>query len=343
MSSTSMSSSLATVGPPIPDDLIPMLNSWRRPAIVGHVRPDADCLGSMFAAALTWPGGDEVARVSLPDGSLSRRLAFMAEWVGAPVIEPAGFDDVDGFLVVDTAKKPRCNIDSSVGESWSDGRAIVNVDHHTSNTLFGAINWIDAEASSACELIYRLIRVAGRPISPLVASLLYSGIHSDTVGFSLPTTSSSSLHAAADLVDCGARVTEIGERLCRSQSKPEFDLNRVFYDNTRLVADGRISYSAASYDEITEAGCTFADIDDQAEIPRSLSGIQIAILFTEGRPGKTRLNLRGEGSVKVLELSRKLGGGGHAQAAGAILDAGIEESVQRVIPMAMELLGIQNG
>ena len=68
----------------------------------------------------------------------------------------------------------------------------------------------------------------------------------------------------------------------------------------------------------------------------------MAILFTEGKQGKTRLNLRGEGSVKVLELSRKLGGGGHEQAAGAILDASIDEAVQQVIPMAIESLGNQD-
>ncbi len=331
-----------TVGPPIPDNLIPTLNSWRRPLVVGHVRPDADCLGAMFAVALTWPGDDGKASVSLPEGSLSRRLAFLADWVDAPIVEPSAFAGADGFVAVDTAKKPRCNIDRSLDETWSDGRSLINIDHHASNTQFGAINWVDANAGSACELIYRLIRVADRPIQPLVASLLYAGIHSDTVGFSLPSTASSALHAAADLVDCGARVAEIGERLCRSQSKPEFDLNRVIYDNTRLVADGDIAYATASYDEISRAGCTYADIDDQAEIPRSLSGIRVAILFTEGKPGKTRLNLRGEAGVNVLELSRKLGGGGHEQAAGAILDATIDAAVDRVIPMAIEHLARQD-
>ncbi len=328
----------ASFGEPIPANLVETLETFRRPVVIGHVRPDADCLGSMFAVALTWPAEGGPAKVSLPDGSLSRRLAFMADWTDLPLATAEDFVAADGFIAVDTAQKPRCNVDRSLGGGWADGRPVINIDHHTSNTNFGAVNWVDAQAGSAAELVYRVIRASERPIDSLVASLLYAGIHSDTVGFSLPTTRSSALHAAADLVDCGARVAEIGEHLCRSQSKPEFDLNRVIYDNSRVVADGRVAYSTASYAEITGAGCTSADIDDQISIPRSLQGIEIAVLFTEGRPGKTRLNLRGESGINVLDLATALGGGGHATAAGAIIDGTIEQAVDRVIPLVINRL-----
>jgi phosphoesterase RecJ-like protein len=324
---------------PIPSELIETLDSWRHFIVVGHVRPDADCLGSMYAVALTWPRADgSPAKVSLPAGSLSRRLAFMADWADVRVCSPEDFAKADGFVAVDTAKKSRCNVDKLLGETWADGRTLINIDHHTSNTDFGRINWIDAHAGSASELVYRLIRAAGREITPLVASLLYSGIHADTVGFSLPTTAASALTAAADLVACGARVGEIGELLCRSQDRDEFELYRVIYENTKVVADGRVAYSTASFDEITGAGCTLADIDDQVGIPRSIRGIKIAVLLTEGKKGKTRINLRGESGINVLDLARELGGGGHAQAAGAILNGSIEEAVNQVIPKAIERL-----
>jgi phosphoesterase RecJ-like protein len=293
----------------------------------------------MYAVALTWPGRDrDAACVSLPSGSLSQRLEFLADWAGVPLATAEDFAGADGFVVTDTAKKSRCNVDEALGENWSADRRIINIDHHVSNTRFGDVNWIDPAAGSSAELIYRAIRAAGRPVTPLVASLLYAGIHSDTVGFSLPTTTASALQAAGELVEAGARVAELGEKLCRSQTPSEFALNRVIYDNTRIVADGRIAYSTANYDEITGAGCTRADIDDQVVIPRSVRGTQIAVLFTEGDRGKIRLNLRGEAGVNVLPLARKLGGGGHDEAAGAIIDGTIEEAVEQVIPLAAEQL-----
>ena len=338
MSTTPVADSSIT---PIPSDLIATLDSWQNPIVVGHVRPDADCFGSMLAMAMTWPAAVGPAKVSLPPGSESRRLWFLTEWAGAVLAEPADFAAADGIVVVDTAKAPRCNIDASIKETWSDGKPIINIDHHNSNTNFGSINYVDHDAGSACELVYRIIREAGREIDPIVASLLYAGIHSDTVGFSLPSTRGSALRAAADLVECGARVAEIGERLCRALTESEFSLERIIYDNTHLVADGRLTYSTASYQEITEAGCSAADIDDQVSIPRSLVGIDMAILLTEGKPGRTRLNLRGERGLDVLTFALSLGGGGHQEAAGAIIDGAIEEAVEQVIPQAIAYLESQ--
>ena len=329
---------------PIPEGLIETLSSFRRLVVVGHVRPDADCLGSMLATALIWPGeGGSGVAVSLPEGSLSQRLAFLADWARVPVATSEDFAAADGFVVVDTAKRSRCNVDKSLGEAWVAGRTMIAIDHHLSNVGFGDINWIDPEAGSSAELVYHLIRAAGREITPVVASLLYAGIHSDTVGFSLPTTSASGLRAAAELVAAGARVAEIGELLCRSQSRSEFDLHRIIYDNTRIVAGGRIAYSTASFEEITRAGCSQSDIDDQVTIPRSIRGIRMAILFSEGRKGRVRLNLRGETDVDVLGIATELGGGGHAQAAGAILDGTVDEAVARVLPMAIEQLDGEGG
>ncbi len=323
----------------IPDDLLATLESWDHPVVLGHVRPDADCLSSMFSMAMTWPGtGGRMAPVSLPAGSLSQRLKFLADWVDAVDATPDDFRRADGFVVVDTAKLARCNVDRTLGQDWLDGRPLINIDHHISNARFGTINWVDSNCGSAAELVHRLIRFAGRPIPALTASLLYAGIHSDTVGFSLPTTSASALQAAADLVKSGADVGEIGERLCRSQSRSEFALSRVIHDNTRIVADGRIAYSAVSYEELTGSGCSASDIDDQVTIPRCIQGIQVAVLLTEGKPGRIRLNLRGEQGIHVLGLATELGGGGHETAAGAIVDGAIDQVTDRVITMATTLL-----
>ncbi len=317
-------------------DLVGTLESWSRTVIIAHVTPDADALGSMFALAKVFGNGDDgrVATVSLPESSLSQRLGFLHEWAKVPVAQVEDFAHADGFVVVDTAKKPRCNLPAELPEDWDSGRRIVNIDHHASNTGFGWINWVVGDASSSAELVYRLLKFWEKRIDPLVASLLYAGIHTDTSGFSLPNTSESALSAAAELVGKGADVVELGERLERSQQLSEFKLLRTIYANTRLTADGRIAYSTADYQEIAEAGCTAADIDDQVSVPRSLQGTRLAMLFTEGVRGKTRINFRGEAGVPVLELAKGFGGGGHTAAAGAIIEGIPSEVVARVLPEA---------
>lgn len=315
------------------------MERMRAPIMISHVVPDADALGSMFAMALAWESSGRETKVSLPDGSLSQRLAFLREWANVTVASPDDFARADGFVTIDTAKRGRCAVGPALKETeWWAGRPIVNIDHHGSNTRFGDVNWIVADAGSTCELVYHLLRAAVRPIGPTTASLLYAGIQTDTLGFSLPTTTASALMAAAELVALGANVAELGERLCRSQRRSEFDLVRVVYDNTKLAADGRIAYSSASYKEIHDSGCTAADVDDQINVPRSLDGVRLAMLFTEGNKGKTRINFRSMGNVTVADLAAKFKGGGHSQAAGAVMDCGLREAMDIVIPAAVEHL-----
>ena len=131
--------------------------------------------------------------------------------------------------------------------------------------------------------------------------------------------------AAAELVELGADVTQLGERLCRSRRLSEFKLLRTIYANTQLAAEGRIAYSTADHREMVEAGCAAADIDDQVSVPRSLHGTRLAMLFTEGVQGKTRINFRGDSGASVLPLAKVFGGGGHDTAAGAILGGSLRQ------------------
>ncbi len=325
-----------TDDPKVPGELLDALGKMRSPIMISHIVPDADALGSMIATALAFRSETCAPRIALPDGSLSQRLSFLVnEGDTPPVATDADYASADGFVVLDTAKQARCNIGKERKQGdWVAGRAVVNIDHHETNTRFGTVNWVAPEACSSCELVFYLLQAAGRPMDARIASLLYAGIQTDTIGFSLPTTSASSFRAAAELAALGADIGALGEHLCRSQSGSEFDLLRVIYANTRTIADGQIAYSSATHDEIHGAGCSASDIDDQINVPRSLDGARLAILFTEGNKGKTRMNFRGSGNVTVIELAGEFGGGGHSQAAGAVLDCGVEEAIERVLPAA---------
>ncbi|MBI4718340.1 MAG: bifunctional oligoribonuclease/PAP phosphatase NrnA [Planctomycetes bacterium] len=319
--------------------MLAALAAMHRPVVIAHVVPDADALGSVFALAIALDSPTCHPRVSLPDGSLSQRLRFLYDMARVHVASPEDFQTADGFIALDTAKLDRCNVGPALkGTDWFAGRPLVNVDHHSTNTKFGTVNWVVDTASSTCELAYYVLRAAGRTISPTAASLLYAGIQTDTLGFSLPTVMPAALRAAGDLVELGADVGDLGERLCRSQSNSEFDLLRLVYANTRVLAEGRLAYSSASYEEIHGAGCTAADIDDQINVPRSLSGVELAMLFTEGRKGKTRINFRSSGAVTVIDLAAEFGGGGHMQAAGSVIDGSLSEVIEKVVPRAVEHL-----
>lgn len=326
----------------VPRELLDALDALQRPVVVGHVTPDADCLASMLALARAWPGASpRGARVCLPEGSVSHRLAFLVEWADVPVVGPEALPEADGFVIVDNARLSRCNLGLDTPEDWTGSRPVINIDHHQTNTRYGDVNWVVPEATSSAELVYHAIRAAHRPMNSLTASLLYAGLHSDTRGFLVADPEGRALGVAVELARAGARTAEIGQQLYRGLRSTELELLRIIYANTRVTAGGRIAYSTADNQEIAGTGCRAEDIDEHVEVPRSLKGIALAMLFTEGVPGCVRINLRAEPGYTVLPLARRIGGGGHVQAAGAMMDGSIGQALDRVLPAAEEFLDSQ--
>lgn len=331
-------------GSELPDsEFVDALRKVRRPFLVAHVTPDADAIGSALGLATEMRRRDIAATLGLPDGCVADRLTFMLNL--APETPRAADwnpeQPYDAIIVLDTAGETRINIRPSIDLG---GRLqVFNIDHHITNTDFGDYNWVDPHATSTCELIARLLAALSWAPSSAVASLLYSGIYGDTAGFSLPSTSADSLHAAAELVRAGADVTHIGEQLCRSQARHDFELLRRVYDQTKVTADGRIAYSYLTHQDFLASGSKAEAIDDQVSIPLALKGVRIAMLFSEGEKDVVRINLRGEGKVTVLELARRFGGGGHTHAAGVrVRNRPIHDVIQDVLAAAEEHLDTQD-
>lgn len=324
------------------DGFIKALDSRRKPLILGHVTPDADAIGAALglATAMRQQGIDAVC--GLPAASVANKLDFMLRLAeDAPRVDArSAADDYDAYIIVDTAGANRINIEPTLELNGSID--VFNIDHHVSNTDFGRHNWVDAHASSTCELVARLIEKQGWKISPEVASLLYAGIYGDTAGFSLPSTLPETMETAAMLLRNGADVALVGEQLCRSQVRSDFELLRRVYDNTVVTEDQRIAYSHLTHEDFLAAGARPEDIDDQVSVPLALKGVHMALLFTEGEKNVVRINLRGEGGVRVVELAQKFHGGGHAHAAGVrVRNRPIQDVMREVVAAAHESLDAQ--
>lgn len=317
-----------------PQALIDALNGLQAPAIAGHINPDVDAMAAMLSLARLLPGR---GRIVLPPTHLNKRAIFVRDLAPDVLVSDDMYmSRADALIVVDTATPARINVPGQ--EAALADRYVINIDHHITNTDFGGINWVVDDASSTSEMIFHLAQAAGWMIDPVTACLLYAGLYADTGGFSLPNTTPQAFEAAATLVRKGADVERIGGRLSHNHHPSEFDLLRTVYHNTRLVHDGLIAYSTLSRQEIERTGCTSEDIDDQVSIPRSLSGIRVAVLFSEIEPGLIRVNLRGENGTSVLPIATALGGGGHEFSAGVRVRDTLEAAVRRVIQSSLEFL-----
>lgn len=316
----------------VPEEVCQAIRAARHIALISHVNPDADALASLGAMWLALPELGIHAHLVLPAGTVSRQLQYLVRFAGLKSANSADVRDCDLILALDTAKERRLN--AAEHTAVLTRIPILNIDHHATNPRFGRWNWIVEPASSTSELVYALLKALGCQITPTIATLLYAGIHTDTQGFALSNTTPHSLRTGFELASAGARIAEVCERMHRSHSRGEFELRSAVYRNTRLSEDGRLAWSVVSHDDITRTGCSASDIDDQVEIPRSIEGIAVAILFSEGESGVIRMNFRGERGISVLALAEQFGGGGHHASAGARMRGCLDEVVATVTAAA---------
>lgn len=312
------------------DEIVTAINEATIVGLCGHQTPDPDCIGSTGALWLALRDSGRHARLIMP-GGIARKVEYLMDLACVDrVVSADSVAECDTIVACDTAKEKRLNVPG--GYDGLSGKRIINVDHHATNVGFGDVAWIDEHRSSTCEMVYEVLVAMKAHITPTIATLLFAGIHSDTQGFSLSNTTQRSFEVAHDLAHFGARIVEVCEQLERSVSCEEFALLKTVYANTQRSADGTVAWATATHEEIIGAGCNADSIDDQVEIPRSIEGVKIAILFTEGEPGVIRMNFRGDAGLSVLALAQQFGGGGHHAAAGARRRGNIEQVVAEVIP-----------
>ncbi len=177
--------------------------------IVGHVRPDGDCVGSELGLTLALrKHGKDV--VCWNEDVVPQKYAFLDPH---HILEkPAGSPRFDLVIATDCASFERLGV---AGPAIASRKCLINIDHHLSNTRYGDLNWISAREASTGELIFRLLQTAQWPITPAIADCLFTAVSTDTGSFQYPTTKPMTYHAAGELVQIGRGR---GHHLARSLS-----------------------------------------------------------------------------------------------------------------------------
>jgi len=298
-------------------------------AVLSHVNPEGDAIGATLGAALALRGAGKVT------------AAYNASPLPPSLENLPGADEIlrevpirtayACYLVLDTSDLTRTG---GLLDSRPDHAVVVNVDHHAANTRFGTVNWVDPEASSAGELVYRILRHGGFSLSTVVATNLYAAIQTDTGSFQYGNTTPAALRAAADLVERGAAVEQITAGLYENHDPREWRLLSQALATLQVSADGRVAWIEVTIAAQQQAGIGLEATEGFIDYVRAVRGVQIAVAFKEISPTEVRVSLRSRGPVDVARLAQAFAGGGHRNAAGCTLGAPLAEARARVLAAA---------
>ncbi len=297
----------------------------RKLVAISHMNPDGDAIGSCLGLKhLLEPLSHQVS-VLMP--TQSPRYMNWAPGFGSILHADNQFEECSrlieeaegifclDFGVLDRTKSLEAAIRRATG-------IVFNIDHHIDTEPFAHFAIYDTEASSTCELVYRMgkqleHRLERRLFSSASATCLYAGLSTDTGSFRHRNTNSRTHRVAADLVELGASVEEINFGLYARQSESKLRLmGFCLQERLRVLPElhtALISLPAIDYERFqVEPG----DTEGLVNLALSVEGVNLGVLLVE-RPDNIRLSFRSLGSFPANKLAAHFGGGGHFNAAGA--------------------------
>ncbi|HIV90810.1 MAG TPA: bifunctional oligoribonuclease/PAP phosphatase NrnA [Candidatus Eisenbergiella stercoravium] len=284
-----------------------------RIGISGHIRPDGDCIGSCMGLYL-------YLKKELPEAEIRVFLEKPADIYGCI----SRIEDVDSaygeqknfdvFFALDS-------VADRLGKAqpyFENAKKRINIDHHISNANgCGNVNYVDPQASSTSELVYRLIGNDG--LDQEIAKALYMGIAHDTGCFQYSCTTPETLRAAADLISYGFDFSRLIEETFFEKTYLQMQiLGRALLESIRFM-DDRCVVSVLNRKTLDFYGAGPQDLEGIVSQLRSIKGVECAIFLYETGAQEYKVSLRSSEKVNVAAIASYFGGGGHVRAAGCTM------------------------
>lgn len=316
---------------PICMEIRSRIKQAKKIVILGHERPDGDCIGSTLALGAILAKLGHAVQVVVAD-KIPERFHFLDGKDLLHRIAPGQPLNADLILVLDTTGLDR--LGSITQEMFGTG-TVVNIDHHISNTNFGVINWVDSTAAAAGELIWRLAACCGWPVPAMALEALYTALVTDTGQFAYSNTTPRILRMAAELVEAGVDPEATWRRIFLNKRQAELTLEARARNSLEVWADGKVASIAISQKDFNATHTGPEVTQEFAGIPRALAGAKLALFFYEVDGGKTtKISIRSVREIDACALAQQFGGGGHRQAAGCSIHAPVKEAIKRFRPAA---------
>jgi len=312
--------------PKIIDKIIDAVREARTFCVVGHLRPDGDCVGSQLGLTQALRNEGKTV-VCWNEDEMPQKYEFLDP---ERIFErPKPGMQFDCVIATDAASFERLG---RVGECITDRKMFINIDHHESNTRYADLNWVSAREPSTGELIFRLLKIAKWPITKPIADCLFTAVSTDTGSFQYPSTRPGTYHVAGELVRKGANLARICDEVYQSYPLSRARLLRHVYSHFRLTHHNQIAYFWLKKADFARTGASSADAEGLIDHIRAIAPVEIACVFEEIEPELTRVSLRSKTQkVNVNEIAAQFGGGGHPAAAGARIEGRPLSAQRRVI------------
>lgn len=299
--------------------------------VVGHLRPDADAVGSVTAlsAALQSLGKSVTPLVGQPTPIPEYLLSIPGAQQVAPAEKlPEGQDLI---VTVDCGSLERTG--SLAADIGAAAERVLVIDHHASNEGFGAHNLI-APAESTTSMLRELIAELGVELNRDIAHSLYAGLLTDTGSFRWGTPAMHTL--AGELMGYGINTRQIAADLIDSSTASDLKMIGRVLAGIQLRQAGTHTAAILLADLEDIDGHSESSVESLVDFVHALHGSDIGVVFKEKSRGTWAVSLRSS-TMDVSQVAVTLGGGGHVPAAGYTAHGPREQVVAELLSLLSTL------
>lgn len=321
------------------------VNGWigrhARPALISHVRPDGDAIGSLAAMSLSLARRGLSPSPVLFDAFPERYAALRdsVRWLAWEDVRDVLPRECDCVIVLDTCSlsqlEPAMKFLASAPET-------LVIDHHATRdalaTRPGDLRCFDESASATCLIVAEWLQYVGAQLDAPLAQALLTGIGTDCGWFRHSNTDVRTLEAAARLAAAGADLNALYRSIYERESVQKLRLVARLLGSIELLADGKLAVMRLRQADFDATGADRSMTEDLVNEGGRLAGVEMTLLLTEEDDGRIRANLRSKQHCDVSVFAARYGGGGHTRAAGARLHGAWDRVVPRLIDEAVEFV-----
>ena len=304
-------------------------------AIITHINPDGDCTCSALALRELIKALGKDAHLYNEQGCPSF-LEFMA---GDALFNPYTEENApvyDLVIFIDCGGKDRAG---KVEWVCNHANKVINIDHHSTNPMFGDINIVDGDACATGVMIYEMYQSLGFELNSYIASLLYVAIMMDTGNFSYSNADKRSHYVAGELVEYNINVADLCQKIFRTTSYNKLKLTALAYDTLKMYNDGKIAVINVTKAMYAQTGTSTEDSEGFVGTIRDIKGVEVAIFLRDTTDGKlVKVSLRSNNNIDVSHIAQCYGGGGHFAAAGCSIEGKIPQVEELIVKKVSEYI-----
>ena len=296
-------------------DAVKLIKSAKTIALFSHINPDCDTICSALALrSFLLKAGKEVSVFC--DGDLKFDMESLP--TAKAVNADAAKSSYDLTVAVDCAEEARMG---KFVPLFKKGKRTFCVDHHLQDRNFAQYNLIDAHAGATAELIYLIVETGDLSLMDSdIASLLYTALITDTGNFGFSNVSARTLSIASALLCYDVPNADISYKHFREITFDTFKLKARALAKAQFFENNRIGVLTFAREDFAATGTTSANSSNLVNEVVNIAGVDVAVSITEVRPNSYQVSLRTQGAVDANAIAMTLGGGGHKNAAGFMIN-----------------------